>query len=141
MIPVEHATLIVVLKQDSPPPPADLAVGFLLGLLVGEGHFGGDGRQPQITLRMHLRHERLFRWLISTVPGSRLYGPYHHSGRDYYQWMARGDSLRRQMVPLIAAHRDLLDDHTAGRFDAMCERYSIPTGLGRAGEGDTPEAP
>jgi hypothetical protein len=29
------------------------------------------------------------------------------------------------MVPLIAAHRDLLDDHTAGRFDAMCERYGI----------------
>jgi len=125
--------------QEPPAPSTDLSRGFLLGLLVGEGHFGGDGRQPQITLRMHLRHERLFRWLLSAVPGSRLYGPYHHGGRDYYQWMARGDCLRRLLVPLIAAHRDLLDDHTAGRFDAMCERYGISPDAG-AGGGPVPPA-
>ena len=51
--------------------------GFLFGLLVGEGHFGGDGRQPQVTLRMHIRHEGLFRWLEATFPGGRLYGPYN----------------------------------------------------------------
>jgi len=130
-----------VSDPEAPLDPDPVAVGFLLGLLVGEGHFGGDGRQPQITLRMHLRHERLFRWLVSTVPGSRLYGPYHHGGRDYYQWMARGDCLRRQMVPLIAAHRDLLDDHTGGRFDAMCERYGIPALAGAGGEGSAPAAP
>jgi hypothetical protein len=104
---------------------SDLATGFLLGLLVGEGHFGGDGRQPQITLRMHVRHERLFRWLTVTFPGGRLYGPYHHGGRDYYQWMARGDYLRRVLAPLIAAHRGLLDDHAAHRFDDMCTRYAV----------------
>lgn len=113
--------------MDPPVTPVDgLAVGYLLGLLVGEGHFGGDGRQPQITLRMHVRHEKLFRWLTTTFPGGRLYGPYHHGGRDYYQWMARGEYLRRVLAPLIAAHRDWLDDHAAGRFDAMCERYGIP---------------
>lgn len=124
-------------EPERPTPVAELSAGFLLGLLVGEGHFGGDGRQPQITLRMHVRHERLFRWLISTVPGSRLYGPYHHGGRDYYQWMARGDCLRRELAPLIAAHRELLDDHTAGRFDAMCERYDIAVPAGEGGEGGT----
>jgi hypothetical protein len=121
-------------------PSADLATGFLLGLLVGEGHFGGDGRQPQITLRMHVRHEGLFHWLTSTVPGSRLYGPYHHAGRDYYQWMARGDCLRRELVPLIAAHRHLLDDHTAGRFDAMCARYGISVPAGGGGDRGLPSA-
>jgi hypothetical protein len=39
--------------------------------------------------------------------------------------MARGDYLRQVLVPLIAAHRGWLDDHVAGRFDAMCERYGI----------------
>ena len=127
--------------MDTPPAQLDgLAVGYLLGLLVGEGHFGGDGRQPQITLRMHVRHEKLFRWLTATFPGGRLYGPYHHGGRHYYQWMARGDYLRQVLVPLIAAHRGWLDDHVAGRFDAMCERYGISEGgpVRRATHGGEP---
>jgi hypothetical protein len=103
----------------------DRAVGFLIGLLVGEGHFGGDGRQPQITLRMHSKHERLFRWLESTIPGSRLYGPYRHGERSYFQWMVRGSVLREQLVPLIHRHRDLLDAYTEERFASMCTRYRI----------------
>jgi hypothetical protein len=104
----------------------DRETGYLLGVLAGEGHFGGDGKQPQVTLRMHTRHERLFYWLERQVPGSRLYGPYSHGGRDYYQWMARGDVLRQDLVPLIAANIDLLDDHVADRFYDMCRRYRIP---------------
>lgn len=102
-----------------------LATGYLLGLLAGEGHFGGDGRQPQVTLRMHTRHEKLFRWLEATFPGGRLYGPYHHGGRDYYQWMARGPFLRETLVPLVAAHIGLLDDYVAQRFREMCDRYGL----------------
>jgi hypothetical protein len=117
----------------TPPPLDDVAAGYLLGLLAGEGHFGGDGRQPQVTLRMHVRHEKLFRWLQSTFPESRLYGPYHHGGRDYYQWMARGVFLRQTLVPLVARHRELLDDYVAGRFDRMCASYGIaPAGAAEA---------
>jgi hypothetical protein len=105
--------------------PGDLATGFLVGLLVGEGHFGGDGRQPQVTLRMHVRHEQTFERLRRTYPGSRLYGPYHHGGRSYFQWSARGRYLRDEIVPLVERHRDLLDAYTASRFDTMCERYRI----------------
>ena len=77
--------------------------GVLVGLLIGEGHFGGDGRQPQVSLRMHARHDRLFRWLVDAVPGSRLYGPYTHGERHYYQWMVRGRALREHLVPLLEA--------------------------------------
>src|SRR6266540_3482167 len=83
---------------------ASFVSGFILGLLVGEGHFGGDGKQPQVTLRMHVRHEKLFRWLQRMFPEGRLYGPYHHGGRYYYQWMARGEFLRRILVPLVSDH-------------------------------------
>jgi hypothetical protein len=115
--------------EPSPTPAlGEFDAGFLIGLLVGEGHFGGDGRQPQITLRMHERHEKLFRWLETSFPAGRLYGPYHHGGRDYFQWMARGPFLREFLVPLIAARRAWLDDHVAARFDAMCERYGLSTG-------------
>ncbi len=105
--------------------PDDFSAGFFIGLLVGEGHFGGDGRQPQVTLRMHVRHEKLFRWLERVFPEGRLYGPYHHGGRDYYQWMARGEFLRRTLVPLVRDRLPRLDDYAAERFRSMCERYGL----------------
>ena len=112
--------------QSGDPGAADLlSVGFLIGLLAGEGHFGGDGRQPHVTLRMHVRHEATFRWLERVFPGGRLYGPYTHGGRSYFQWMARGAYLREHLAPLIHQHRHLLDDYVAGRFDTMCHRYTI----------------
>jgi len=106
-------------------PPGDFERGLLTGILIGEGHFGGDGRQPQVTLRMHVRHERLFRWLERAFPGGRLYGPYHHGGRHYYQWMARGDYLRTQLLPLIASRLQDFDEHAATRLKTMCENYGI----------------
>ena len=102
------------------------SLGFLIGLLVGEGHFGGDGRQPQITLRMHVKHERLFRWLERTIPEGKLYGPYHHGGRSYFQWMVRGQYLKETLVPLLAERLDFLDEHVQSRFLGMCTRYKIP---------------
>lgn len=99
--------------------------GYLIGLLVGEGSFGGTGSQPQITLRMHTRHAKLFLWLERRLPGSKLYGPYFHAGRNYLQWMARGAFLRQQLVPLLAAHIGWLDDHARERFLTMCRTYGI----------------
>jgi hypothetical protein len=105
-------------------PLTDFERGVVVGLLVGEGSFGGDGKQPQVTLRMHTRHEPLFRWLVERFPASRLYGPYHHGGRSYYQWMARGATLVHDLLPLL--EQDLqpeLDAYAAGRLEAMRKRY------------------
>lgn len=100
--------------------------GILVGLLVGEGHFGGDGRQPHVTLRMHTRHRAIFAWLGEHVAIGRLYGPYHHANRSYYQWMVRGPALREQLAPFLARHLDEhLDEHAATRFRDMCERYAV----------------
>jgi hypothetical protein len=99
--------------------------GFVVGLLVGEGSFGGDGKQPQITLRMHTRHEALFHWLMERFPRARLYGPYNHGGRSYYQWMARGQALVEDLLPVLEAHLNHgLDGHASERFDEMRERYA-----------------
>ena len=108
------------------PLPSERDVGLLVGLLVGAGHFGGDGRQPHVTLRMHVRHYSLFRWLESTFVGSRLYGPYNHGGREYYQWMARGRYLREVLAPMIASHLGpQFDEYSHGRFREMCDAYGI----------------
>ena len=99
--------------------------GVVIGLLVGQGSFGGDGKQPQVTLRMHTRHEMLFQWLMQRFPGTRLYGPYNHGGRSYYQWMARGTALVRDILPLLEQELTReLDGHAAGRLEAMRERYA-----------------
>jgi hypothetical protein len=99
--------------------------GILIGVLIGEGHFGGDGRQPHVTLRMHVRHERLFRWIVERF-GGRLYGPYSHSGRNYYQWMARGDFLRNRLLPILEAGLSSdLDASVWRRYHDMKERYRL----------------
>jgi hypothetical protein len=105
--------------------PSAYELGVFAGILVGEGHFGGDGRVAQVTLRMHVRHERLFRWIVARF-GGRLYGPYHHGGRHYYQWMARGTHLRNVVVPLLdgALSADL-DAYAWARYRAMKERYRL----------------
>jgi hypothetical protein len=109
----------------SPPPLTELERGILVGVLIGEGSFGGDGRQPQVTLRMHVRHEALFRWLAERFPRSRLYGPYGHGGRSYYQWMARGAALVHDVLPLIEEVLDeRLDGHAAARLRTMKSRYA-----------------
>src|SRR5579884_2970347 len=103
----------------------DFDRGVFVGLMIGQASFGGDGKQPQITLRMHTRHESLFRWLIDRFPESRLYGPYHHGGRSYYQWMARGRVLVRDVLPLLERYLgDDVDGHAAGRFRQMLDRYA-----------------
>lgn len=108
---------------------SDFEEGLFLGILIGEGHFGGDGKQPQITLRMHVAHQSLFHWIQRTFPGGRLYGPYRHGDREYYQWMARGRFLREEMVPFLDRRLTWdIDQKTYLRFTKMKIRYGLATG-------------
>jgi hypothetical protein len=118
----------VLLDGETMPAVADLTDferGVVAGILIGEGSFGGDGKQPQVTLRMHTRHEALFRWLVARFPNTRLYGPYGHGGRSYYQWMARGSALVDDVLPVLerAVTADL-DGYASERLREMTERYA-----------------
>ena len=104
-------------------PPFDQ--GLVAGILIGEGSFGGDGKQPQITLRLHVRHEALFHWLMERFPRTKLYGPYHHGDRSYYQWMARGQALVEDVLPVLeAAITPEVDGYAAARLREMREKYA-----------------
>lgn len=106
---------------------SDFERGVILGVLIGAGHFGGDGRQPQVTVKMNVRHERLLMWLNDRIRWSRLYGPYHHDGRHYLQLMIRGPALRSELGPMLSGMPwPEIDDHSYGRFRAMLERYGPP---------------
>ena len=112
-------------SQEETAPPTPFEIGYLIGILVGEGSFGGDGKQPQVTLRMHTDHEPLFLWIMDRFPGGKLYGPYHHGGRSYYQWMARGVYLRDRLLPLLDAHFSVaMDGRSYERFQQMKADYA-----------------
>jgi hypothetical protein len=106
-------------------PLSDVERGLVAGILIGEGSFGGDGKYPQITLRMHTRHETLFHWLQARFPRSRLYGPYDHGGRSYYQWMARGPVLAEDVLPVVeSVLSEEVDAHVLGRIHEMRAKYA-----------------
>jgi hypothetical protein len=104
---------------------SDTDKGIVAGLLVTQGSFGGDGRQPQISLKLHTRHEALMRRLVEWFPRTKLYGPYHHGDREFFQWMARGRALVDEVLPALdeAGLADL-DPHAAERLSLMRERYA-----------------
>jgi hypothetical protein len=103
----------------------DVERGIVCGLLLSQGSFGGDGRQPQVTLRMHVRHETLLRWLVEKFPRSRLYGPYHHADRSYFQWMARGRALVEDVLPVLdGVVTPALDEPAAVRIAEMEAKYA-----------------
>ncbi|MHB8241118.1 MAG: hypothetical protein ACYDHN_03925 [Solirubrobacteraceae bacterium] len=113
------------MAEESQPALSDVERGLVAGILIGEGSFGGDGRYPQITLRMHTRHKALFDWLQGRFPRSRLYGPYDHGGRSYYQWMARGTALAEDVLPVVeSVLTDEIDAHVAGRVRDMKAKYA-----------------
>ena len=106
-------------------PLTDRDRGIVCGLLLSQGSFGGDGRQPQVTLRMHVRHETLLHWLMDRFPRTRLYGPYHHGDRSYYQWMARGRALVEDVLPVLEeVITPELDGPAAQRLDELGTRYA-----------------
>ena len=104
---------------------SDVDRGLICGLLLSQGSFGGDGRQPQITLRMHIRHETLLRRLEAWFPRSKLYGPYHHGDRSYFQWMARGRGLVEDVLPVLEeVISPDLDEPAADRLADMTAKYA-----------------
>lgn len=116
----------------------DLERGLICGLLLSQGSFGGDGRQPQITLRMHIRHEALLQWLVDRFPRTRLYGPYHHGDRSYYQWMARGRALVEDVLPVLeTVVTPALDEPSAERIAEMRRKYADYIARVRSAEGRT----
>lgn len=107
---------------------SDFDRGVLVGLFIGNGSFGGDGRSAHIIVKMHTRHEPLLRWVASVLPGSRVFGPYSHGGRDYCQLMIRGAALRDIVVPLLESTPwRSLDASSYERFAVMMRRYGLAT--------------
>jgi hypothetical protein len=74
-------------------------VGYIMGLVVGEGSFSSDRQQPLLQIRLHARDPFPLRYIADRL-GGRVYGPYRHQTRHYFIWLLRGPELRAA-VPLF----------------------------------------
>ena len=70
----------------------DFDLGYIMGLMIGEGSFTGDKEQPALQLRLKEDDPEPLKRLNRLLGGS-IYGPYNHSERRYYVWMLRGAAL------------------------------------------------
>jgi hypothetical protein len=68
-------------------------IGYIMGLVVGEGCFTADRQQPFLQIKLHARDPFPLRHLSDQL-GGRVYGPYRHQGRHYFTWLLRGPELK-----------------------------------------------
>ena len=80
----------------------DFDLGYLMGLIVGEGCFSGDRRRPRLAVKLHERDPQPLQFLVRAL-GGKVYGPYHHDGRRFLVYYLGGADLRRA-IPLFLHH-------------------------------------
>jgi hypothetical protein len=68
------------------------ALGYCMGLIVGEGSFSGDKQHPVLVVGLHAADPQPLLDLQS-VFGGTIYGPYEHNGRVFRRWHLRGWQL------------------------------------------------
>ena len=99
--------------------------GFILGFFCGQGSFGGDGRTPNLTLRMNPKHAQLVEKLTEILEGSQVYGPYTTAGRKYLQWMLRGDDLAKHVQANTFEGLKEWDESAYQRYRDMVDVYFV----------------
>ena len=83
---------------------------------------GGSRKSPCECMRDMKSFSAGFLWWS---PALQLYGPYHHGGRNYFQWMTRGKTLREELLPILLRHFDSIDEHVRNRIQEMTTRYRL----------------
>lgn len=99
-------------------------VGFLMGLLVGEGSFTGDRKKAAVQVNMHARHAPLLRHMREKW-GGKVYGPYLHGGRHHVLWTIRGKDLVRLLVVLDDYVHRVPDEKIHSRWRRLKKRYNL----------------
>ena len=99
--------------------------GIVVGLLIGEGSSAATGASRRSPCACTSATSRCCAGSSGRFPRSRLYGPYHHGGRRYFQWMARGEALVLESCRCSNAISRPTSTRTPhARLTAMTERYA-----------------
>ena len=96
------------------------ALGYAMGIIVGEGSFTGDRQQPSLEVKVHRRDLEPLENLKHLL-GGRIFGPYSRQGRTSYSYMLRGRELK-DALPLL--HQHLPSSWKRVQFEAWCAKYT-----------------
>ncbi len=72
---------------------SDFEIGYIIGLIVAEGSFTGDKKQPSLQLRTQQTDPEPIRHVWRII-GGNLFGPYTHGDRTYSFVILRGEDLK-----------------------------------------------
>ena len=97
-------------------------LGYIMGLIVGEGCFTGDKKQPRISVHLHeIDPEPLL--LLQSVLGGRIHGPYHsRDGRHSRFWVLHGIELR---ATVRMFHQHLPVSNKRRQFEKWIVKYNL----------------
>jgi hypothetical protein len=96
------------------------ALGYAMGIIVGEGSFTGDRQQPSLEVKLH-RRDRDPLENLQRVLGGRIFGPYSRQGRTSYSYMLRGRELK-DAIPLLTEHLPISWKRV--QFEAWLAKYT-----------------
>lgn len=99
----------------------DFQMGYVMGLIVGEGSFSGDKLQPCVIVK--LTEDRRPLEILHSVFGGNLFGPYQMKPprRPVDSWQLRGKPLRAA-IALFEAH--LPASRKRDQYEAWKVRWS-----------------
>lgn len=110
--------------------PTEFEIGYIMGIVTGEGCFTQDARQPTLSVKQKAGGRDPLDYL-ARVLGGTVYGPYGPYGKTtpYFMWHLRGSELR-EAIPLFLEHlppsleRKRLLHWTARHFPLLIDRPS-----------------
>jgi len=99
--------------------------GFVIGLIVGEGSFTGDKRQPSLDIRMGSNDPAPIMFLQRNFGGA----VYHYvraakdgRTRDFYDYHLRGGELKRS-IQFFDEH--LVESRKREQFEDWLDKYDL----------------
>lgn len=100
----------------------DYIQGYIIGLMIGEGTFTGDKKNPYIGARLH-GYDPSPLEILQDFFGGKLYGPYHHDNRHYYFWKLH---KRDDLIHAVAFFDKWLPPcRTREKFEMWREKYGL----------------
>lgn len=102
-------------------PMTDFEVGFVMGLIVGEGSFTGDGKTYAMEIKMHANDPEPIQY-VQRVLGGTIYGPYTRNKREFWHYLLRGFEMRKH-IRLFYQH--LPESRKRRQFLKWAEKYNL----------------